>query len=169
MFGRLMNDNLGKVHFFLTFIFGNCVFFPMHMVGVAGLRRRIADITAGNLEGKLIPLNEFMSISALILGAVQLIFVVNFLYSLFLGPKASRNPWNSNTLEWQTGDPVPGHGNFDTIPVVQCGPYEYGDLNGKDNCPQTEKSAAAGGALIFGISFSAVNRRDHRPAASLRA
>ncbi|HZZ81792.1 MAG TPA: cbb3-type cytochrome c oxidase subunit I [Gemmataceae bacterium] len=141
MFGRMMNEPLGKVHFFLTFILGNCVFFPMHMVGVAGLRRRIPDITAGALEGRLLPLNEFMSISALLLGTVQLIFLANFLYSLFLGPKASRNPWNSNTLEWQTGDPVPGHGNFETVPVVQCGPYEYGEHGGKDNCPQTEKCA----------------------------
>jgi cytochrome c oxidase subunit 1 len=145
MFGRMMNERLGKVHFFLTFIFGNCVFFPMHMVGVAGLRRRIPDITAGTLEGKLIPLNEFMSISALILGTVQLIFVANFVYSLFLGPRASRNPWNSNTLEWQTGDPVPGHGNFDTVPNVLCGPYEYGEHGAADNCPQTEKCAAPAG------------------------
>src|SRR5208283_3144551 len=99
MFGRLMNDNLGKVHFFLTFILGNCTFFPMHMVGAAGLRRRISDITIGALEGKLLPLNEFMSVSALLLGTVQLIFLANFLFSLFFGPKASRNPWNSNTLE----------------------------------------------------------------------
>ncbi len=142
MFGRLMNDNVGKVHFFLTFIFCNCTFFPMHMVGVAGLRRRIPDITAGALEAKLLPLNEFMSISALILGTVQLIFVANFLWSIFFGPKASQNPWKSNTLEWTTGDPVPGHGNFDTVPNVQCGPYEYGDHGDKDNCLQTEKSSA---------------------------
>ncbi|MBI3823187.1 MAG: cbb3-type cytochrome c oxidase subunit I [Planctomycetes bacterium] len=141
MFGRMMNDNLGKVHFVLTFIFGNCVFFPMHMVGVAGLRRRIPDITAGVLEGRMLPLNEFMSISALILGTVQLIFLANFLYSLFLGPKATRNPWNSNTLEWTTGDPVPGHGNFDTPPIVYHGPYVYGEFTAtKDNYLQTEKA-----------------------------
>jgi cytochrome c oxidase subunit 1 len=140
MFGRLMNDTLGKVHFFLTFIFLNCTFFPMHMAGVAGMRRRISDITAGALEGKLIPLNEFMSISALILGTAQLIFLANFLWSLFFGPRATRNPWNSNTLEWTTGDPVPGHGNFETVPVVYHGPYEYGEFAAnKDNVPQTEK------------------------------
>jgi len=139
MFGRMMNDNLGKVHFFLTFIFGNCTFFPMHMAGVAGLRRRIPDITAGALEGRLLPLNEFMSISALILGTVQLIFLFNFLYSLFFGPKATQNPWNSNTLEWTTGNPVPAHGNFATAPMVHHGPYVYGEFGAKDNCPQTEK------------------------------
>jgi cytochrome c oxidase subunit 1 len=141
MFGRKMNEGLGKVHFVLTFIFANCTFFPMHMVGVAGLRRRIPDITAGALEGRLLPLNEFMSISALILGAVQLFFLANFLWSLFGGEKATRNPWNSNTLEWSCGDPVPGHGNFDTVPIVHNGPYVYGDFgDGKDNVQQTEKS-----------------------------
>ncbi len=144
MFGRMMNETLGKAHFLLTFIFANCVFFPMHMAGVAGLRRRIPDITAGALEGRLIPLNEFMSISALILGAVQLIFVLNFLWSLFLGPRATRNPWNSNTLEWTTGDPVPGHGNFDTVPIVHSWPYVYGEFGNKDSFAQTEKSEGVG-------------------------
>jgi cytochrome c oxidase subunit 1 len=146
MFGRLMNDNVGKVHFVLTFIFGNAVFFPMHMVGIMGLRRRIPDVTAGILENNTLALNQFMSVSALILGASQLIFLANFLYSLFLGPKATRNPWNSNTLEWQTGDPVPGHGNFETTPTVHCGPYVYGEFGEKDACPQTEKSAAPASA-----------------------
>ena len=139
MFGRMMNETLGKAHFFLTFIFANCVFFPMHMAGVAGMRRRIPDITAGALEGRLIPLNEFMSISALILGTVQLIFLLNFLYSLFCGPKATKNPWHSNTLEWTAGDPVPGHGNFDSVPIVHHGPYVYGDFGEKDSCPQDQK------------------------------
>src|SRR5205823_6280644 len=79
MFGRIMNDDLGKVHFFLTFIFCNCTFFPMHMAGVAGLRRPIPDITAGVLESRLLPMNEFISISALILGTVHLIFLCNFI------------------------------------------------------------------------------------------
>ena len=139
MFGRLMNEPLGKAHFLLTFLFGNGVFFPMHMLGVAGLRRRIPDITAGVLEARLLGLNEFMSICALALGAVQLIFVFNFLWSLFFGQRATRNPWNSNTLEWLTGDPVPGHGNFETIPEVKCGPYVYGEFEGKDSFKQDER------------------------------
>ena len=143
MFGRMMNDNLGKVHFTLTFIFGNCTFFPMHMVGVMGLRRRIPDVTAGVLENNTLALNQFMSVSALILGTVQLIFLANFLYSLFFGPCATRNPWNSNTLEWATGDPVPGHGNFDTVPIVHHGPYVYGEFGAKDSCPQNEKGDGA--------------------------
>ena len=144
MFGKMMNDNLGKAHFVLTFILGNCTFFPMHMAGVAGLRRRIPDITASVLEGRLLDLNVFMSISALLLGSAQLIFLFNFVWSLFFGQKAGKNPWHSNTLEWAAGTeehPVPGHGNFDVTPVVHCWPYEYGDFTDtKDNRLQTEKS-----------------------------
>ena len=124
MFGRMMNETWGKVHFTLTFIAGNCVFFPMHILGIAGLRRRIPDITAGALERPLLPLNQFITISAIILGLVQIIFVVNFLVSLFRGKICDRNPWGSNTLEWSAPSPPP-HGNFDTQPVVYRGPYEY--------------------------------------------
>src|SRR6266542_3837139 len=77
MFGRMMNDNLGKVHFFLTFVLGNCTFFPMHLVGIMGLRRRIPDVTAGILERNTLDLNIFMSLSALALGTAQLIFLAN--------------------------------------------------------------------------------------------
>src|SRR5204862_5150705 len=97
MFGRMMNETWGKVHFALTFIAGNCVFFPMHILGVAGLRRRIPHITATPREAAMLPLNQFITISALILGAIQIIFVINFFYSLFRGKPAGRNPWNSNT------------------------------------------------------------------------
>jgi cytochrome c oxidase subunit 1 len=124
MFGRMMNETWGKVHFTLTFIAGNCVFFPMHILGVAGLRRRIPDITATAFERPLLPLNQFITISALVLGTVQIIFVINFLVSLFRGKICDRNPWQSNTLEWSTTSPAP-HGNFETVPVVYRGPYEY--------------------------------------------
>src|SRR5205085_7026814 len=92
MFGRLMNEKLGKLHFALTFIASNCTFYPMHILGVGGLRRRIADPTMIMNEDRLQSLNVFISISAFVLGAVQLIFVFNFIYSLFWGPKAGRNP-----------------------------------------------------------------------------
>src|SRR5262249_11439955 len=121
MFGRMMNEPLGKVHFLLTFILLNCTFFPMHLVGVMGLRRRIADVTAGALERGTLPLTQFMSVCAIALGLSQLIFVLNFFWSLFFGPRASRNPWNSNTLEWTAPSPPP-HGNFATDPIVYRGP-----------------------------------------------
>ncbi len=139
MFGRMMNEWWGKVHFAITFIASNCVFYPMHILGVAGLRRRIFDPTFTLFERNLQPLNEFITISALVLGAAQIIFVVNFFGSLFRGRHADRNPWHSNTLEWTAPSPPP-HGNFETEPVVYRGPYDYGDENGdSDYHPQTQR------------------------------
>ncbi|MGE3805339.1 MAG: cbb3-type cytochrome c oxidase subunit I [Gemmataceae bacterium] len=139
MFGRMMNETLGKIHFIFTFIFSNCLFFPMHLVGTAGLRRRIFDPTITGFEGSLQDLNVFMSISAFLLGLAQIPFVLNFFYSLFWGPKADRNPWHSNTLEWTAPSPPP-HGNFDVPPIVYRGPYEYGRTDvEEDYLPQTRK------------------------------
>jgi cytochrome c oxidase subunit 1 len=141
MFGRMLNETWGKVHFFLTFIAGNFVFFPMHILGTAGLRRRIPDITYNHFEGHLLPLNQFMSVSAFVLGAVQLIFLANFFWSLFRGKVAGRNPWKSNTLEWTVHSPPP-HGNFDVEPVVYRGPYEYSAIDEpEDFLPQIQKDA----------------------------
>src|SRR5207244_1339462 len=125
MFGRMMNEPWGKVHFFLTFVFSNCVFFPMHIIGVAGHPRRYYDPTIYQYLEKVQPINEFMSVCAILLGLAQLIFVANFFYSLFWGPKAERNPWKSNSLEWSAPSPPP-HGNFEEDPIVYRGPYEYG-------------------------------------------
>jgi cytochrome c oxidase subunit 1 len=137
-----MNETWGKVHFALTFIASNCTFYPMHIVGTAGLRRRIADPSHTLFESNLMGLNQFMSISALVLGLAQLVFLVNFLYSLFRGPRVGRNPWHSNTLEWTAPSPPP-HGNFETTPVVCRGPYEYGAFDSEeDYLPQTQASPA---------------------------
>src|SRR5207249_2779656 len=139
MFGRLMNETWGKVHFALTFLAANCLFFPMHILGVAGLRRRIPDFTATAYEAPLLELNRFMSMSAFVLGVVQIIFIVNFFWSLFRGRVAGRNPWHSNSLEWTAPSPPP-HGNFDVEPVVYRGAYEYGHFDGHgDYLPQTKQ------------------------------
>jgi cytochrome c oxidase subunit 1 len=125
MFGRTMNETLGKIHFFLSFIFFNGTFFPMHILGAGGFPRRLADPyhyeTFAHMQG----MNQFISICAFGMGAAQLIFAVNFIGSLFFGPRCGRNPWHSNTLEWTAPSP-PGHGNFDVQPIVYRGPYEYG-------------------------------------------
>jgi cytochrome c oxidase subunit 1 len=126
MFGRMMNDTWGKVHFAITFVASNCTFYPMHILGVGGAPRRYSDLTGSAFLEKMQPLNEFISISAFVMGLAQLIFVANFVYSLFWGPKATRNPWKANTLEWGTPSP-PGHGNFEKTPIVVRGPYEYSD------------------------------------------
>jgi cytochrome c oxidase subunit 1 len=125
MFGRLMNEFWGKVHFALTFIFANGTFYPMHIIGVNGHPRRYYDSTIYESWIHLEPLNQFMSICAILMGLAQFIFVANFMISLFWGKKADRNPWHSNTLEWVAPSPPP-HGNFETTPIVVRGPYEYG-------------------------------------------
>jgi len=125
MFGRMMNETAGKLHFFLTFIFLNGTFYPMHILGVVGFPRRLADPYHYETFAQLQPMNQFMSMCAIGMVATQIIFAINIFYSMFRGPKVGRNPWKSNTLEWTAPSP-PGHGNFDFQPIVYRGPYEYG-------------------------------------------
>lgn len=137
MFGRMMNDTWGKVHFFLSFIFFNGTFFTMHILGAGGFPRRYADPYHFEIFKHLQPMNEFMTICALGMGAAQIIFAVNFVYSLFFGPRVGRNPWHANSLEWSAPSP-PGHGNFDAQPIVYRGPYEYNSPEAQeDYYPQT--------------------------------
>ena len=124
MFGRIMNPFWGKVHFWLTMVFYNCVFFPMHTLGLFGHMRRIYDPTRYDFLRPMQPLNEFISISAFLLFAVQIIFALNFILSWFTGEKAGNNPWNDTGLEWTTTSPAP-HGNFPTTPIVYNAPYEF--------------------------------------------
>lgn len=137
MFGRVMSERWGKVHFILTFIFANCTFYPMHIIGAGLHMRRIYDPLQYPFLTHLQPLNQFMSISAMMLGLAQLVFFVNFIGSLFTGKRIGRNPWHSNTLEWSAPSPPP-HGNFDKDPLVYRGPYEYAAPDQKeDYWPQT--------------------------------
>ena len=125
MFGRMMNENLAKIHFFLTLIGTYAIFMPMHYLGMAGQTRRYSQFTEVAYQQKLLPLQTFMTYMAFITIAAQLIFVVNFVWSLMKGPKASDNPWEATTLEWTTTTPPP-HDNFGGVtPVVNNGPYEY--------------------------------------------
>lgn len=138
MFGRFMNERLGKLHFWLTFIGIYATFFPMHFAGFAGMMRRIYSTQVyGFLQG-LAPLNVFISVAAFGLGLAQLLFVYNFLYSLRRGPVADRNPWGATTLEWETSSPPP-HGNFpDELPVVHRWAYDYSLPGAPDDfVPQT--------------------------------
>lgn len=122
MFGRLMNDRLGKVHFLLTFVFLNGTFFPMHFLG--RMPRRLADPYVYDSLRDFLPLNQFMTVCAFAMAATQLLFVGNFFFSLFWGTVANKNPWRSNTLEWTTESPPPP-GNFRMQPVVNRDPYQY--------------------------------------------
>ena len=124
MFGRMLHERLGKIHFALTYIFFNSAFFPMHFLGVAGHMRRIANPMQYEFLHQMQWWNQFITYSAFLLFLSQIPFLVNFLWSLFAGRVAERNPWRANTLEWSTPSP-PEHGNFLTPPVVYRGPYEY--------------------------------------------
>jgi cytochrome c oxidase subunit 1 len=138
MFGRQMNETWGKVHFALTFLFSNGVFFPMHIIGTGLHPRRYFDPTQFEWLHDMQGLNTFMSVCALCLGLSQIIFFANFFISLFRGPKVDRNPWLSNTLEWTAPSPPP-HGNFEHEPIVYRGAYEYGSPEtDKDYLPQTD-------------------------------
>ncbi|MEW5987258.1 MAG: cbb3-type cytochrome c oxidase subunit I [Chloroflexota bacterium] len=124
MFGRTMSDRWGKVHFALTFVTFNCVFFPMFILGERGMPRRLADPYNYNFLASLQPLNQFMTVSAYALALSQIILFANFFVSLYRGRAAVANPWLANTLEWTTSSPPPLE-NFHTAPVVHRGPYEY--------------------------------------------
>ncbi|OON69176.1 cbb3-type cytochrome c oxidase subunit I [Hymenobacter sp. CRA2] len=125
MFGRMMDEKLGYVHFWLTILAAYLVFLPMHYVGIAGFPRRYYAYTAYETFNQFGDLNTFISIAAIMAFFAQFIFLFNFIYSIFRGRRATENPWNSNTLEWTT--PVePGHGNWPgAIPAVYRWPYDY--------------------------------------------
>ena len=144
MFGRMMNESLGRIHFFITLAGTYAIFMPMHYAGMAGQTRRYSQFTEVAYLQKLIPLNTFITYAAIITIAAQLIFVINLFWSMFKGPKASDNPWEATTLEWTTATPPP-HDNFGGVtPVVNHGPYEYGVPGApKDFVMQTDPATAA--------------------------
>jgi len=142
MFGRMLDETLGKIHFFVTFIFFNLAFFPMHNLGLGGMMRRISDPPIYEHLRQLQPLNQLSTIGAMGLGFATFIFIWNIVKSLSKAPDAPANPWHSNTLEWTVPSP-PGHGNFPKTPRVYHGAYEY-SVPGmeKDYLPQTEEAPA---------------------------
>ncbi|MFT5883668.1 MAG: cytochrome c oxidase subunit 1 [Arcticibacterium sp.] len=125
MFGKMMNKSLGYIHFWITFAGVYAVFLPMHYIGIAGFPRRYYSWSGFETFSTYADLNAFMTVAAILTFAAQLIFIFNFIYSIFWGKKASANPWNSNTLEWTTPI-IPGHGNWvGEIPTVYRWPYDY--------------------------------------------
>ncbi len=128
MFGRMMNETLGKIHFWFTFIGVYCIFMPMHYLGLAGnIRRysRFTDVVFLNTP-HIIGVHEFMSIAAFITAAAQLIFLFNLFWSMFKGERASENPWEATSLEWTMPSPPPFDNFGGRHPVVNHGAYEYG-------------------------------------------
>jgi cytochrome c oxidase subunit 1 len=133
MFGRMMDNRLGYIHFWLTFVGVYLVFFPMHYIGIAGFPRRYYTWTNFETFSGFADLNMLVSIAAVVTLTAQLIFIFNFFYSIFRGRVTSANPWKSNTLEWTT--PVnPGHGNWPgEIPSVYRWPYDYSKPGAKED------------------------------------
>lgn len=148
--GRKMNDTMGRIHFWGSIISMNAIFMPMFIQGMAGVSRRMYD---GGMQytyaQEVLHWNSFMSVAAWILGLFQIVFIVNFFLSMKTGEKVADNAWEATTLEWSaTTSPPLGHGNFETVPTVYRGPYEY-SVPGSDSdftpqdLPETKETATA--------------------------
>ncbi len=138
MFGRMLNDTLGKIHFWGTIIPFNVIFLMLFVVGAAGTHRRIPDFTQFPDLAVWQDWQVVATYAALVMFGFQLVFIYNFVVSLIRGPKAEKNPWKANTLEW-TADSPPPHGNWKELPTVYRGPYEYSvPGRDKDYWPQNE-------------------------------
>jgi len=147
MFGRMMSERLGQIHFWVTFVGVYAIFVPMHVMGLVGMPRRFAQFTEYEFLKTLPPLVKFVTIAAIITALVQLVFYFNLIYSLFKGKKAGENPWEATTLEWNTASPPP-HDNFAGIaPTVYRGPYEFAVPGApKDFMMQTDPEGATVGS-----------------------
>lgn len=138
MYGRYMNQTMGKLHFWGTIIGAYCVFWPMHYLGMAGVPRRYYSFDAFDTFSHFAGMNQFITIAAIITFGFQMLMVINFFYSIWYGRKVTeRNPYNANTLEWTT--PIrPGHGNWPgKLPTVQRWAYDYGK-DGREYIPQVQ-------------------------------
>ncbi len=133
--GRMLHDGLGKFHFWVTFLGTYAIFFPMHYLGILGMPRRYYNFD----NYQFIPqsahtLSTFISVVAFFVGAVQLLFVYNLVWSAFRGRRAVPNPWRAASLEWQTPDTPPVHGNWGPqLPVVYRGAYAYSVPGAKED------------------------------------
>ena len=125
MFGRMMNDTLGKIHFWLTFVGAYCIFMPFHYLGLAANVRRYQAFVDDYLQ-PLMPVHRFITVAALATGAAQFIFLYNLIHSRFWGEKAPDNPWQATSLEWATSSPPPYDNFGGKLPVVYHDPYQYG-------------------------------------------
>ena len=141
IFGRMWNQTLGKLHFWITFLGVYAIFLPMHYLGILGVPRRYYALgETGFIPPSVHLANEWISIAALIVFAAQGLFFFNMIWSLFRGPRADPNPWGAASLEWQTPQTPPDHGNWGaTLPTVYRWPYDYSVPGApRDFIPQTE-------------------------------
>jgi cytochrome c oxidase subunit 1 len=159
MFGRMMSERLGKIHFWITFVGVYCIFVPMHTMGMVGMPRRYSEFGQYEFLARLHPLVVFVSIAAIITVITQLVFYFNLVWSVFKGKKADDNPWEATTLEWTTATPPP-HDNFaGVLPVVYRGPYEFAVPGApNDYVMQTEPDASE---QIQGVGGNGHNGHKH--------
>ena len=147
--GKWLNKRLALIHFWMMFIFFNCTFFPLFLVGLLGQPRRVFEY-APNLQ----TLNDISSVSAYLLGASFLVFLFNFVWSIYIDPvKAPDNPWDSRGLEWQTATPVPWF-DFERIPVVLSDPYRYSEPGAPPVADLGASSLVTVGAVSSGEAVS---------------
>jgi cytochrome c oxidase subunit 1 len=132
MFGRMLNETLGKIHFWGTVIAFNVIFIPLFITGAAGDQRRVYSYSQfqEQMSPALRHLRTTSTVALLVMLSFQVFFLINFFWSLRHGERAEGNPWRSTTLEWTVPSPPP-HGNFAELPTVYRGAYEYG-LPGRD-------------------------------------
>jgi cytochrome c oxidase subunit 1 len=132
MFGRMMNERLGRLHFWITLFGSYATFLPMHLLGIAGHPRRYSDLTGVQYVAAMAPLQKFITVAAIVVISGQVIFLVNLFWSLRRGPSATANPWDCTTLEWTLPSPAPAEGFGRQRPRVTHGPYEY-NVSGAEN------------------------------------
>lgn len=162
MFGRMMNESLGKFHFWITFVGVYAIFVPFHAMGMVGMPRRYAQFGEYEFLKNTHPLVMFVTVAAIITAAVQLVFYFNFFWSMFKGQKAGDNPWEATTLEWNIPSPPP-HDNFaGVVPEVYRGPYEFSVPGApKDFMMQTEPEGAEVAASLGEGSGNGGNGHRH--------
>ncbi|RWO50038.1 MAG: cytochrome c oxidase subunit I [Mesorhizobium sp.] len=133
--GRMLNETLGQFHFWVTFLGAYLIFFPMHYLGLVGLPRRYAELTDMTIMTESAHhLNSFISIMAFIVGFAQIVFLFNLIWSIRHGREAGGNPWRATTLEWQTSETPPAHGNFGKdLPIVYRWAYDYSVPGAKED------------------------------------
>jgi cytochrome c oxidase subunit I len=132
MFGRMMSERLGALHFWITLAGAYAIFVPMHLLGIAGSPRRYSELTGVQYLATTAPLQRFITVAAVVTVGGQLVFLLNLFWSMFRGARAAANPWECSTLEWTLSSPPPQVGYGSQRPVVVHGPYEY-------SVPGTEK------------------------------
>src|SRR5438128_2466087 len=142
--GRMLNEALGRFHFWVTFLGAYAIFFPMHYLGLLGVPRRYFEMgDMAFVPQSATTLNGFITTAALIVGFAQMVFLFNLIWSLFKGKPAGSNPWRATTLEWQTPETPPGHGNWGKeLPVVYRWAYDYSVPGAKEDfVPQNQPAA----------------------------